>query len=730
MENINQIKEIKDVTEIISNIIKGIDAGQTVIFCGAGISKDSGLPIVKEFIPYFLLKLCFSDNDIEIIINELEKIIDPEERFNELIKIISEKMRVSQKIILTIINNLPFEDFLQSIQENSIIDELLNIYNQGEPNTNHILLAKLIKTGKVRTIITTNFDRLIEKALGMEPNAWIAGKDYDVLYKEEDFKNIINCFDDRIRIIKIHGSVDDKETMAITLKQVASQILSEARNIIIKEIFSKGKHANVLVLGYSSSDMFDLSPQIQAIENNYKKVYYVQHSEKSKVEPIQEQIDKNPFRKFEVSQRLYYNTGEFVEKIWKSIFDKNESYELKTSQTNWKKKIDEWYKQFSLEYKCIVKHSILGHIFIDISEFSTAIEHYEQSLNFTKEFGDKKNEGAVLNNIGNVYAKLGEHYKAIEYYKQALEIAKEIGNKQSKGNWLGNLGAAYCDIGENNKAIEYYEQALEIAKEIGDKQGESTILGHYGTIYEKLGEYNKALEYSNQSLLITKVIGDKKGEGICLGVIGNTYESLGDYYNAMVYYEQALDIAKKIGNKRGEGVWYGSLGIIYSKEIRGIEKAIDYYKKALKIAKEIGDKENEEAWLGNLGVAYFNIGEYKNALEYYEQAVKIAKEIGDKRGEGIGLGNLGNTYGNLGEYEKAIEYYIQALEIALIVGDKRREGSWLENLGTVYEKLGEFRKAIEYYEQSLCVYKLIFGYSHPYTKRIENNLRLVKSKLF
>jgi len=127
-------------------------------------------------------------------------------------------------------------------------------------------------------------------------------------------------------VIKIHGSVDDKEVMAITLKQVASQVLTKGRSAIIKNVFAKGYHKSVLILGYSSSDIFDLSPQIQAISENQKKVIYVQHinfSDNPNVEDIKEQKEKNPFKKYKNSIRLYYETSELLKKICKSIIDKN-----------------------------------------------------------------------------------------------------------------------------------------------------------------------------------------------------------------------------------------------------------------------------------------------------------------------------------------------------------------------------------------------------------------------
>ena len=78
-------------------------------------------------------------------------------------------------------------------------------------------------------------------------------------------------------------------------------------------------------------------------------------------------------------------------------------------------------------------------------------------------------EGASLGNLGLAYDSLGEYRKAIEYHEQSLEISREIGDRSGEGTSLGNLGLAYDSLGEYRKAIEYHEQYLEISREIGDR---------------------------------------------------------------------------------------------------------------------------------------------------------------------------------------------------------------------------------------------------------------------
>ena len=329
-----------EIRNIIEQIVIGINLGETIVFCGAGISRDSGLPIVNQIVPYILDKFEIPEKDIELI---LDKDKNPK---------------------------IPFELFIETLQENSRADEIFNIYDQGKPNTNHIFLAKLIKAGKVKTIVSTNFDKLIEKALGMEPKELIESKDFDVIFKEQDLQKI-SWSEERIRIIKLHGCVDDKKAMAITLKQIANKEFLKARDTIIEQVFSKGKHANVLILGYSSSDVFDISPQIEAIKEKRKKVFYVQHADNPKVEDIQEQKEKNPFNEFKGSERLYYDTNQLIKILWNSFIDKHDIYEQKICQTNWKENVDKWYNQ-SPTHTEVIKFGITASIFSKIGIFEFA----------------------------------------------------------------------------------------------------------------------------------------------------------------------------------------------------------------------------------------------------------------------------------------------------------------------------------------------------------------------
>ncbi len=576
MEYSNILKEISD----------GIKRKEFAVFCGAGISFNSGLPGAKE------LKQCI-----------LEKLMDNEDDVEEIMS-----------------SKLPFEAFMEVLAENFDISKILDIFKQGEPTANHIFIAKLAKAGLIKTIATTNFDMLIEAAL--EKEGFKRGEDFEVYFKEEQFSEI--DFDalnksNKISLFKLHGSIEDEESIRTTVKAVASRLLSEKRLNTIRHIFSNKNHKNVLVLGYSCSDAFDITSQIQSIENSENRVFLVEHAEATQIKDIKNPKlrngNENPFNRFN-GYIAESNTNDLVKEIWNDLI--KEEYELKTYKIEWQNFVGEWFKNLE---KYIV-HSICGIMLYTVSDFKKAIEYYEKGLKICREIGDKSGEGRCYTNLGIAYRNLGDSKKAIEYYEKGLKICLEIGDKSGEGICYTNLGAAYVGLGDSNKAIEYCEKGLKICLEIGDKSGEGRCYTNLGAAYYSLGDSKKAIEYCEKDLEICLEIGDKSGEGRCYTNLGVVYDSLGDSKKAIEYYEKGLKICLEIGDKSGEGKCYGNLGVAYN-SLGDFRKAIEYYEKAIPIFIETFQSHYLKSVYENISIAYYIMKNPEKAEEYKRKADKI-----------------------------------------------------------------------------------------------------------
>jgi tetratricopeptide (TPR) repeat protein len=307
-----------------------------------------------------------------------------------------------------------------------------------------------------------------------------------------------------------------------------------------------------------------------------------------------------------------------------------------------------------------------------------AIASFRKAIELQEQFSLTLDRMESLLELGNFYLSQSNYPSAIEYYQQSLEIACEASNTpeekrrkcQGESNALGNLGNVYNFLGQYQQAIEFHQQSLDIQREISDspqerrhqRHGEGISMGNLGIAYYSLGQYQQAIEFYQQSLDIQREIGDRKGESSALCNLGNAYFSLNQYQLAINFYQQYYDIAREVGDRQGEANALGNLGNVYG-SLGQYQQAIDFHQQSLDIKREIGDRKGESNALGNLGLAYSFLRQYQRAIDLQQQSLDIAREIGDRNGEGSSLFNMGLTFANIDEHDKALQNYQQALTI-------------------------------------------------------------------
>ncbi|MBW1615469.1 MAG: tetratricopeptide repeat protein [Deltaproteobacteria bacterium] len=563
----------------INEIAASIQNKNLAVFCGAGISVNSGVPSVVKIVNYILRQLEVEEEDIKSLVNE--------KNLNSPFKFAFEMF---------------IEQLLQACKEKSLF-ELFEIYNTKnlEPNNNHIFFAKLAKQGLLKIIFTTNFDTLIEKALKKEDVA------YRVIYQSKDFEKI-NEEPNKVKIIKLHGDYGDgsehyKKSIVSTIEKISRENQKYKQDNFINYLFSKGKHKEVLILGYSCSDQLDITPQIELIDKNLKRVFFIQHSDnKEKIESIQKEESKNPFEKFNKSHRIYCNTDNIISALWKRIIKEplplsdNNKIETKEAKPNWQKAIENWKRNIHSN------NYVAGWIFDGLGAYKEAKKYFESALViFKKIYGEEHPEVAkYLNNIGGALKELGEYKKAIEALEKALDIDKKVYGEEhlNVARDLNNIGEALRESGEYKKGIEslekykkaisYYEKALNIYKKVyGEEHPDiATNLNNIGAVLEALGEYEKAIEFLEKALNIYKKI----------------------------YGEEYPDIATNLNN----------IGAVLRK-LEKYDEAIEYLEKALDIDKKVYGEEhpNIARTLNNIGMVWFKLEEYKEALGYLEESLKI-----------------------------------------------------------------------------------------------------------
>jgi tetratricopeptide (TPR) repeat protein len=206
---------------------------ELVLFCGAGISagKPSSLPG------------WFDTNKaiVEVLANRLESSLDRPGWLSNLVQLIDGERNAEHfppDYQAQIIEEMCGDRYFRALQ--ALDTDVINATHEG--------IATLVSAGAVKAIVTTNFDRLIERALDNH------GIEYVVAYDDEGYlemRDRLNSQDSPLLpIIKIHGCVSNHLSMIDTLKQ-----RKKGRSLHLQHCLDAVQSHYWIYLGFSAADL-------------------------------------------------------------------------------------------------------------------------------------------------------------------------------------------------------------------------------------------------------------------------------------------------------------------------------------------------------------------------------------------------------------------------------------------------------------------------------------------
>lgn len=529
------------IDKVLNSIQDYIQKSELAIFCGAGISFNSGIPLVFDIKKRILQELGLKNDEISNVLDF----------------------------------PMPFESFMESLINLHKTELLFDIFESTQPNANHYLIAYLAKLGFLKTIITTNFDTLIERALELFQVS------FTKYYHEDEFQNIPQN-SNSIILVKLHGCISDKKNMGITIRKVSEQKLVSQRMQALKYLFNNNSNKALLILGYSCSDIFDISPNI--INNEFKKleIFFIDHNyaKSPVILPISQKTGKNPFKEYN-GYNIQINTDWFINQL-SLIFGFKNDVNI-TTNNDWQYCISNWSVEIINKNTSNFINYAAGTLLFNIDNYIRAIPYFTKFYNSSIEKTHIA-EGAFA--LGKTYREIGDELdKSKHFLKIAIKISKEFGLYKMQSKALNSLGIVYWDTKEFEKSIECYDEAFSISESASNIEIQAKCIGNKAIVLKDMGgdeNLRKSLKSHEQSLHLSQSIGDKKSEGRTLGNIGRTYSAMGDKIKAIEFYQKALNIAIDLSDLRHMGIWHENIGAEYvniENDLAGINlnKAIEIF---------------------------------------------------------------------------------------------------------------------------------------------------------
>lgn len=345
-DKINKIQDIK-VREIYEKNLKkfedrikllGVGSSNLILFLGSGVSYNYGIKMW------------------EALATELVEKIEEAELKNFL-----ELKDLKYKIQIAFSELRNKEILLETLKELVLYEKEREILNNKDQNGNHIIQAlNKFKNNDNIKYITTNIDRLLE------------------IYLNENITLFSNS-NNADKIIKLHGCINDIESLIFTPKQYA-KMYSELDKDKIEDIFSK---ATVLFIGKSLEDEI-----IQMLFKSEKlnDIYLLKHYEKNSNFELELKCDLTYYKDINISVLPYTNYSVLPE-LLDEIYSKVGVY--KSVQNISKLRIDHFLERSELA------NSI--NLLLDEIERTGVNEFKNNHSNILKDI--KLNEEKILENL-------------------------------------------------------------------------------------------------------------------------------------------------------------------------------------------------------------------------------------------------------------------------------------------------------------------------------------------
>ena len=252
-----------------------------------------------------------------------------------------------------------------------------------------------------------------------------------------------------------------------------------------------------------------------------------------------------------------------------------------------------------------------------------------EALRFTE--ADKALRAKALTRAGTLKFQRREMDKAWEHFEESLELSRELGDKRGLSAGLNNLGNLAAGWGDLERARLLLEESLRLRREINLKGATAWSLFHLSGVEQAKGYFEKARKMLEEALELLRQEGDISSMAWVLDGFGRLQQGLGHYEAAHAYFCQALELRDEIDDEEGRRASHGNLGRLahlQGKDGVARQHFLDY----LARSRELEVKPEIAAALFQLGELALAGGDFPEAQDYFRECFTLRRELNDVRG--------------------------------------------------------------------------------------------------
>ena len=676
------LTRIEDVRQFLAGLWSA-SARQSTVFVGAGISvpTPSCLPSAKDV--------------IEQVIHALADHPGLGAQRRDLLESVQRA-------------NIKLEVLLEIVQRTaaSNLTTLFKVFDGHNPNLYHHFLARLLKVNSISHIVTTNFDRLIEKAFRDELNVFVTEADHDERSHPA--------------IYKIHGTVERPETIVAVLKQVSRGLGSNKRQLLLETL-----SRTCVVLGWSDDDI-DLTPAFFQAQGGLLIWFSFDPGAMSVVDFSVTTLE-TPNLHPKVERLLRERRGIiiscdpmlFLLTIWRDI----EKYlgpipalesEVIPDSIN---VISTWANPLTLFERLIIVSDIFRHL--------ADWQHAQLLLKQAEEMAiTPANRFSIHYRLGLCFTNLSRWQDAFDSYDLCLVDKGYEGSIEQLldvqpiedpdlAMLYGNVAALFHQVGRTQDSVACHERDAELSERFF-LENRSSAYGNLAMARCQLGDWAGAMNAANKAAVHGLEEGDLVSVALSHQALANCAVASGDWHKVQLELEAANEISVVLSRPDFQVECLKGLAE-HCYRIGDIDRSCNYVNVALDMAAghDLTDLQ-AELWMV-MGVALKESAcllypleslstapELQQSLEAYEKSLEFfAKKGSNKKLKSIILNNRGLLFRILGDYERAYRDLWESLELRTSLLDDIGRATVLNNLALLM--LGS-NESEEFLLEALSIY--------------------------
>ncbi|MGE0554606.1 MAG: tetratricopeptide repeat protein [Gemmatimonadales bacterium] len=149
---------------------------------------------------------------------------------------------------------------------------------------------------------------------------------------------------------------------------------------------------------------------------------------------------------------------------------------------------------------------------LETGSFEQRLERVRESLEISREIGDRECEGSAQQVLADTLIELGRPEEARRAAEESLAIARSTGDRRLETFAIRSLGSAFAALGKPDRVLECFERRRQIARQLGDSNSEAVNLGYLVDALEHQGRVGEAIERALEAADIFRDLGLQERE--------------------------------------------------------------------------------------------------------------------------------------------------------------------------------------------------------------------------